>query len=75
MQKLAQGGAGILCEEGCSVIFLEVEIRLGKIVCVQHNTCKISMLHTHKYFNRSFDHLEIVQVGADSLGPGVAASL
>ena len=48
MQKLAQEGARIPNEEGSSIIFLEVEIRLGKIVRVQLNTCKISLLD--KYF-------------------------
>ena len=48
MQKLAQEGARILSEEGCSIIFLEVEIRLGKIARVQLKTCKISLLD--KYF-------------------------
>ena len=49
MQKLAQGGTRILGEEGCSVIFLEVKIRLGKIVRVQLDTCKISLLDKYSH--------------------------
>ena len=39
MQKLTQGRAAILGEEGRPVIFFEVEVRLGEIVSVQLNTC------------------------------------